>query len=315
VVAGTLAQLSAVFSRRFLFNALLPTLVFFSLSVSVVVANTGSLRSVGASWEALDIISKTVAVLSYLAAVWFLAAAVASQWRAIVRLFEGYPAMRLLRDHVPGIRWHQARRRLLWDGEQDGSVEADPDAAYSRYPLLEDASEDTDEAEVLPTTLGNILLAGERYAPTRYGMDTIYFWPRLYPLLPGPFQVAYEEFLIAHEFPLVVAFQAMVTAVIGGLTIVFTGGSPIFFVLWLGGGSAFAYAFYVLSFASAEELGEQQRTAFDLYRHLLLEQWATPDDVRDERVAFSRIEEFILWNGRPEWGRPQSLHKRRRRAE
>ncbi|HEU0087187.1 MAG TPA: hypothetical protein VFQ77_06010 [Pseudonocardiaceae bacterium] len=283
-----------MFRRRFLFNALLPTLVFATLLAAVVVTSVGSLRELGGWWAGLDVVSKAVAVLTYVATVWFLAVAVASQWRGIVRLFEGYPAIRLLRGHVPGIAAHTARQRRLWNGTEDVGAEPDPDAAqpevaYWRYPLPEDGD------DVLPTTLGNILLAGERYAVSRYGMDTIYFWPRLFPLLPERFQAEYEEFVVNYEFPLVVAFEAMVVATLGGGTVLLTGGSPLLFVLWFGGGNALAYAFYVLSFSSAEELAEQQRTAFDLYRHLLLEQWPTPADVRDEKAAFTEIEDFIIW--------------------
>jgi hypothetical protein len=309
MVADALAQLSTILNRRFLFNALLPTLVFFSLLAALVTDRVGSLAALGTWWVNLDVLSKALAVLSYLAAVWFLAAAVASQWRGIVRLFEGYPAMRLLRGHVPGVRWHEARKRRLWDGTEDGDIEPEPNTAYARYPLPED------DDEVLPTTLGNILLAGERYAKSRYGMDAIYFWPRLYPLLPEPFQAEYEEFIVNYQFPLVVSFEAMMVAAAGGLAVLLTGGSPMLFVLWLGVGSAIAYTFYVLSFSSAEELAEQQRTAFDLYRHLLLEQWPTPSDIRDEKAAFAEIEDFILWNMRPSWARPQSLHRRRHRLE
>jgi hypothetical protein len=308
VLAEVLAQVSTALRRRFLFNALLPTLVFFSLLTTIVVASVGSLSGVGAWWVSLDVFSKAVTVVSYLAAVWFLAAAVASQWRGIVRLFEGYPAVRLLRGHMPGIRWHGAERRRLWSGD-GADVDAEPEFAYYRYPLPED------EEDVLPTTLGNILLAGESYARSRYGMDTIFFWPRLFPLLPERFQAEYEEYLINYEFPLVVSFEAIVVAVLGGLTVLLTGGSPALFLLSFGGGSTIAYAFYRLSFSGAEELSEQQRTAFDLYRHLLLEQWPTPRDVRDEKAAFEEIENFILWNMPPSWGHPQSLHRRRHRPD
>jgi hypothetical protein len=304
VIADTLAQLSAIFRRRFLFNALLPTLVSSSLLAAVIIARVGSIGGFASWWIGLDAFSKALGTVAYLAAVWFLAAAVASQWRPIVRLFEGYPAMELFRGHVPGVRWHQSRRRLLWDGSDEEGTE-DHDRAYMRYTMLEDGD------EVLPTTLGNILLAGERYAESRYGMDMIYFWPRLYPLLPQQFQADYEESLINYEFPLVVAFEALVVAVGGGLTVLITGGSALLFVLLFCGGSITALSFYKLSFSSAEELAEQQRTAFDLYRHLLLEQWPTPADVRDERAAFKEIQEFIVVNQDPSWARPQSLHHRR----
>jgi hypothetical protein len=306
VVTDALAQLSTVFRRRFLFNALLPTLVFGSLLAAVVVASVSSLHSLGAWWVELDVLSKALTVLAYLAAVWFLAGAVASQWRGIVRIFEGYPAIRIFGVQIPGVAWHKARMRQLWGAEGE-TVEPDAHEAYPRYPLTED------EEEILPTRLGNILLAAERYSLSRYGMDSIYFWPRLFPLLPEQFKNDYEEFILNYQLPLVIAFESMMVAVLGGFIILSTEGSALLFVLWFGGGSLIAYFFYALSLSNAEEMGEQQRTAFDLYRHLLLEQWPTPEDVKDECAAFNEIQEFIVSNMPPSWGTPQLAHQHRHR--
>jgi hypothetical protein len=334
MITETLSQLSTIFRRRFLFNALLPTLVFASLLSALVVTSFGSLHDLGAWWVSLDVLSKAITVLGYLAVVWFLAGAVASQWRGIVRFFEGYPVLtvwhraisffdgypilRVLHGHVPGIVWHRTRRRELWAGSEDGEVDPDAHKAYPRYPLLEepkkDGGEDEDEdGEVLPTRLGNILRAAELYPVSHYGMDPIYFWPRLFPLLPEQFRAEYEEFILNYEFPLVVAFESMIVAVLGGVIVLVSGGPPLLYLLCLGGGSLIAFMFYQLSLSSAEEIGEQQRTAFDLYRHLLLEQWPTPADVKDEQAAFAQIQEFIVSNMIPSWGRPQQLHHRRHR--
>src|SRR6266498_1987653 len=194
MIAEALSQLSTVFRRRFVFNALLPTLVFATLLSAVVVTSFGSLHDLGVWWVTLDVLSKAISVLGYLAAVWFLAGAVASQWRGIVRFFEGYPAVRILRGHVPGIAWHRAKRRELWAGSDDEDLEPDAHRAYPRYPLLEDEEDEQDEyEEVLPTRLGNILRAAERYPISHYGMDAVYFWPRLFPLLPPEFKADYEE--------------------------------------------------------------------------------------------------------------------------
>ena len=38
-------------------------------------------------------------------------------------------------------------------------------------------------AGIMPTKFGNILKASEAYAGTRYGIDSVQFWPRLWPLL------------------------------------------------------------------------------------------------------------------------------------
>ncbi|GIM97133.1 hypothetical protein [Paractinoplanes toevensis] len=310
MIPGTLATLSTVFRRRFLFNALLPTTVFAGVLALVVIQNVGSMRIVGAWWGRLDAISKAVTLLTVSAIVWFLAVAVASQWRTIVQIFEGYPLIRLFGRNAPGIDWHRKRRWELWEGEND-----DHERAFHRYTLIEDASEEAEEGEVLPTTLGNILLAGERYALSRYEMDTIQFWPRLFPLLPAEFRAEYEEFIVEYEFPLVVSFLSATTGFIGAAVTLLCGGPPLLFAVCFIGGALIAYLFYVLSFSAAEELAEQQRTAFDLYRHLLLEQWPTPPDVRDERAAFKEITGFIVNNSPPSWGRPQSLHRRRRRRD
>lgn len=321
MVPEALTQLSTVFRRRFLFNALLPTLVFVTALTALVVASVGPLRRVDLWWSRLDVLAKVVAVVGALAVIWFLAGAVASQWRGIVRLFEGYPALRVLKERTPGVAWHRRRARLMWVGEPVPGQDDDEDAewpnavlAYPSYPLIDDDENADNEADILPTKLGNILLAAERYPLTHYGMDAIYFWPRLFPLLPQQFQEDYEKFLQQHEFPLVVAFQASITAFLGGAVIVATQGPWWLFLAWFTGGQVLAYLLYRLSLDSAEELGEQQRAAFDLYRHLLLEQWPTPADVKNEKEAFARIQEFIVSNLEPEWQRPQLAHHRRHRA-
>ncbi|HSV66702.1 MAG TPA: hypothetical protein VLJ59_12435 [Mycobacteriales bacterium] len=332
MVTDALAQLSTVFRRRFLFNALLPTLVFVSLFAAVCASSFGSLIELSDWWSHLDILSKALWAIAYLATIWFLAGAVASQWRGIVRLFEGYPLTRLPRRRMPGFTWHSRQARRLWVGdhvaetlrssgerstdETDEGDEAEEgelyeprqDLAYYRYRLIE---HDGDEYDVLPTRLGNILLAAERYPLLHYGIDSIYFWPRLFPLLPKQFQSDYEKFQQQLEFPLVVAFLSSMTAWLGGLALLYAEATPELFLAWFAGGNLVAYLFYVLSITNAEELGEQQRTAFDLYRHLLLNQWPTPSDVRDERKAFGDITDFIVSNVDPQWGRPQQAHRRR----
>jgi hypothetical protein len=310
VIPGALAQLTTVFNRRFLFNALLPTLVFITVLAAVVVADFYSFAKLGTWWTRLDALSKTATTLVYAAAIWFLAAAVASQWRGIVRLFEGYPAKWLLSGRAPGTAWHTSHRTRLWVGNEEEDIDENPEVAYYRYPLLED--EERDDEDVLPTTLGNILLAGERYSSTRYHMDAIVFWPRLYPLLPESFRTEYQEYVIDYEFPLVVAFMATATGWFGGLLTLVAGGDPLLFLGVFAGGNITGYAAYRLGLSSAEELAEQHRTAFDLYRHALLEQFPTPSDVRDEREAFVLIENFITGADiDSNWAAAQQRHRRR----
>ncbi|GII29130.1 hypothetical protein [Planotetraspora mira] len=299
-------QIAGSFPRRFLFNALLPTFVFASLTISLVTACLTTFTRVSAWWGALDAVTKVVALLGYLAAIWFLAAAVSSQWRGIVRLFEGYPLRRLSVllgwKTVPGVRWHTERMRVLLD-DRDGAV-PDVVSVYYRYS--------GEESSVFPTRLGNVLQAAENYPRDRYGVDTILFWPRLFSLLPEQFQRDYEEYVANYEFPLVVSFLASIATTISGMAMLLTGQPPLLYGLVVGGGFVAAYVAYRFALSGAEELGEQQRTAFDLYRDKLLEMWPTADDVRDERDAFNMITRFVVMGGAPGWSDSQNRHRARR---
>lgn len=154
----------------------------------------------------MDLLTRLFLLLAYFALIYFLAAAVSSQWRNIVRIFEGYPLMAVAKRlgvKPLGQQWHHERMDQLQSDDR-----GDTALAYYRYPSEYHGN------KILPTRLGNILLAGERYAEDRYGIDTIYFWPRLYPLLPEAFKRDYEASVIQYQFPLVVAFQASVSTTI-----------------------------------------------------------------------------------------------------
>lgn len=301
-------QLAGVFSRRFFFNALLPTFVFTTLTIGVVAVSGASGTVVSAWWVGLDLLTRILFVLLYLMLVYFLSAAVASQWRNIVRVFEGYPFIAFTKRRgrtLIGQRWHRRR----WE-ELQSEEYGDPATAYYRYPL------NFDDCNVLPTRLGNILLAGERYAASRYGIDTIYFWPRLYPLLPEQFQRDYEQAIIQYQFPLVVALESTVTTVVCSVILLVAHVSIPLFLTVLLGGSAMSYAAYVLSLSSAISMAEQQRAAFDLYRDRLLSSWPAVQDVRDQKRAFLQIEQFVVW-GAPnaDWEEPRDNFMTRRQPD
>jgi hypothetical protein len=304
VIGGELVSLQSLLTRRFLFNAFLPTLVYVSLSITAILLFNRAEDEVISWWAIADILTRIVAVLLYLAAVWFLAVGVAGQWRAIVRTYEGYPVVALYRKlgrTAPGVEWHRATLRRANVG-----AHADPSKAYYFYP------EEEYEQHILPTTLGNILLAAERYPLARYGIDPIIFWSRLYPLLPEEFQRDYEEFVREYEFPLVVSFLSVLTGGVLGLTAVLTGQSAWTFLIAFALPNAVAYAGYRVSLPSAIQMGEQQRTAFDLFRGRLFEAWPTVDDVLDEKVAFSSMGDFVLNNAPPQWRDGQSRQLARR---
>jgi hypothetical protein len=302
-VTESLGQLSTVFPRRFLFNALLPTLVFASTTALSVSLCFNSPETIAHWWTSTDTSTKVILGLAYLAAIWFLASAVASQWRGIIRIYEGYPLKRLMKNFARkpvGVQWHQGQLRLI------AGLNGDRIQAYYRYPHERHLS------DVLPTRLGNILLAAERYSLDHYGLDSIIFWPRLFPLLPDQVQRDYEEFVLAYEFPFVLSFLSAISTATIGTALIASQQSPVLFAAVVLGGFAVAYGAYLLGLNEATELGEQQKSAFDLYRGLLLEAWPSVDDVQDEKAAFVAIRRFVLDNTPPTWGAAQSNHHTRR---
>ena len=303
-LTDTVESAAGLFPRRFFFNALLPTTVFaggVSLAVALSFETPAQLAN---AWTNSSIVTRITVGLAFATVSWFLASAVASQWRGIVRVFEGYPISRVAARwgrRAPGVRWHQQELRRL---RRSGSG-VQPTHAYFRYPLSRHVD------SVLPTRLGNILLSAERYPLDRYGVDPILFWPRLYPLLPEQFQRDYEEFMIAYEFPLVLSFESATSATIVAAVMLFTHQLGWLFALVLFGGFALAYVAYVLGLSAAEELGEQQKAAFDLYRDRLLDAWPSVADVQDETLAFHEIRDFVVMAAPPAWSAEQEQHRAR----
>ncbi len=309
MLLDALQKAASVFPRRFLFNALLPTFLFTSVSCAVVAYSVTPIGRIVASWSEADLLSRLLLVLVYIAAIWFLSAAVASQWRGIVRLFEGYPLVRWSRRlgrATPGVKWHQARLLNTLSGSERRPRS---DFPYYEYPGRLHA------ASLLPTRVGNTLLAAERYPLDRYGVDPIVFWPRLFPLMPEHFRLDFEEFVQNYQFPLVVSFQAAVATVVTSAAALWGGAAVELFLACLLTGSALSASAYFLALSSVEEFGEQQRAAFDLYRNRVLAAWPTVDDVQDEKEAFKLIQAFVLVNAPPFWREAQERHENRREPE
>jgi hypothetical protein len=99
VLSGLLDRAASIVERRFLKNAFLPVLLFFPALATPVLLQDGRLQDLAQAWDELSGTLNVLAVVAYLALVWFLAAVVASQWRNIIRLFEGYPLVRI----APGL--------------------------------------------------------------------------------------------------------------------------------------------------------------------------------------------------------------------
>jgi hypothetical protein len=214
------------------------------------------------------------------ALIWFGAAVVASQWRNIIRFFEGYPLMRVPRIGKACADWYWRRA-----GELDAAGELA--ALYYYYPGTKE--------DCLPTRLGNVLRAAERYPYYRYGADTIVVWPRLYHLLDRQVVDDVEDSRATLEFLLVVSLWFALAGAGGGCVLLATGSSAAWAVVWFLGSVLAAYLMYVSAIRAAVEYGEQLRACIELYRLRLFEQLriAEPMNLKLEKQAWTRLTDLV----------------------
>lgn len=272
---------TSVLERRFLKNAFLPVLLFFPALLAPFLIWSGTLQDRVAAWEVQSIGVKALEMATYLAGTWFLAAIVASQWRNIIRLFEGYPLAAVAPLDRLGRDWHDRRRVLVRAGQLRGTP-------YYEYPHLSD--------RVLPTRLGNRLLAAERGAFELYGADGIFLWPRMIHVIPREVVQDVEDTRATLEFLLVVALWLALFGV-GNLGILTFAGAPaaLLTACFLGG-IVGAWSVYRSALPAAMEYGEQLRTAIEVYRHDLLARLklGMPEDVDAEKELWLSHREYVF---------------------
>lgn len=278
-----LEQASGLLERRFLKNAFLPALLLPLAIVAPVALERRRGARLAATWKNETATVQLLQVALGLTIVWFAAAILASQWRNIIRLYEGYPLM-----HVPWLG--AACARWYWRRRQEVAGRNDNWQLYYYFPTVEE--------DCLPTRLGNVLRAAERYPYSRYGADSIILWPRLSHVVERQVLDDVEDARALLEFLLVISLWFATAGIAGGGLVLGLGGSPLLTIAWSVGGVLAAYLAYVSAIWSAVEYGEQLRTSMELFRLSLFEQLRieTPKNLQEERDAWSRLEDLIRDN-------------------
>jgi hypothetical protein len=163
-------------------------------------------------------------------------------------------------------------------------------------------------AEIMPTKFGNILKASEAYAGTRYGIDSVQFWPRLWHVIPSSYQQTIENarnelsFLVNMSALSVLFYLLCVAAII-------SSAPPVGFSDWNGFlSNSLRYIFAaVIAFISSQffnraalfsvgDFGMMIRSAYDLFRLDLLEQFRVkqPKDSDEEFQVWQNLAELIV---------------------
>lgn len=151
------------------------------------------------------------------------------------------------------------------------------DAKLAHYPV--------DPRHLMPTRLGNVLRAAEKYPWVRYGLATSVCWPRLWLVLPKETQ----ETLGQARARLNSAARFLVWSVLFVLWTVLAWWAAL-------AGIVAAVAAYRAMLGAAGTYGDLLRGAFDLHRFALYEglRWPPPIGPHAEEIHGQRLTEYLF---------------------
>ncbi len=284
-----LDKASGLLDRGFLMAWWFPTLLTGAAALLVAVTPLG-LTGAWQAWQQQSELAQAWLFAGLLIVVTLVAYLLQVFTRPLVRLYEGYWPQRLR-------QWSQKRvveRWQRWRKERAEAAKADA----ARYAALQDRLHHgyPPQAErLMPTQLGNALRAAEDYATTTYGMDAVFWWPRLAPVLPEAVRQGIEGAMIPLLALLNLATLASLVAAGGAIYLWQSRAGEWWGVLGvLIVGLLFARLCYLGAVAQARGYGQQVRTAVDLYRFDLLKALHQP-------LPASFQEELVLWGRLADW--------------
>ena len=277
------AGLPKLFDRSFFIGYFLPAFLLF-------VGMGTNLYAFGYIDEKLaeDIAKKdTLAAVVSLVVVWLLAIFLMTFSRPIIRLLEGYgngnPFHILLSQQIEQFQTkaepYLAKMENVIGARRRGIRETDEFEILDVWQAALDFPERRDL--VLPTRLGNVMRAYERYSAVVYGMEAIAIWPRLVMIIPSQARETLREAEALFYFAinmLLIGIITILTSVIMIIDYFYLNGAakyavifnwPLLLIL------ASSVFFIVFSWArlpdAARQRGDQVKSIFDLYRQPLAE--------------------------------------------
>lgn len=267
--------------QRLVGTLVLPSLAFWAGVGALVATHVGWDRT-REEWEALGGARQVLLCGGAVAGLLFFVLLGKAALPALVRAFEGYWLLRRPFDRLG--RFGVSRQLRRWRRLRL----ADPRDYGRRYRCFPPEPE-----HLMPTRLGNALRAAESYASDdrRYGIDAVFFWPRLYPLLPdalrsavGAARASLEQFLVLTVLTAAFVPVTVVMAAVWGLPL------PV----WLStlvAGPLLSVLAHRAAVSAALSYGELVRTAFDTHRRTLLTALGLrlPDSLEAERALWQAL--------------------------
>lgn len=203
--------------------------------------------------------------------------------RLIIRFYEGNWPLALQKwfTNLPIFGEKNIEKRM--DKTEDDDLQS---ALFYKYPREED--------RIMPTGMGNVLRAAEDYSKTVYGMDSVFWWPRLWFLLPDLVREEVNGSLIPIVALLNFTSLIVIEAILGSAYLKYEGFSWQAWLVLLAGLVLLSFFSYLAAVKQAMVYGNKIRAAIDLYRFDLLK-------AMHQRLPETLDEEVELWNKLTRW--------------
>lgn len=299
---GTLFdKVTGLFDKRFTLAFLLPAFAF-TAGVGGLAATMIGWHQTLTWWAHLGAASQVSLGVAAAAGIVVLAIIIGTQVVAMTRLLEGYwrwPWADKTLGKLGRSRERKRRKKLAELIEQG----QDPSGlVYLRGYLAFPAplGENLDKEPVLPTRLGNALRAAEAYPgdPERWGLDAVFWWPRLYLIMPDTARSQVDDARATlDQLAVLCVLSGSFCVVSLGLTC--AGLNPAVGLGCAGGALLLSRGSYLSAVTAATVFGDLVRSCFDLFRGDLLGKlgWPMPPTLPEEREVWKTLSQQLYRRG------------------
>jgi hypothetical protein len=287
-VGSIFSQATGFLDKRFVLNVVLPALGFWG-GLALLAAGGAGWASAAHWWSARTGFEQALVVGAAVAALLVFSFVASGLVTSLTRLWEGY---------WPGgmtstvAKWRIGRHLNRWN-----ALNLADDIGYmSRFygfPVR--------KADVLPTRLGNVLRAAEDYPgdDERYGMDAVFYWPRLYMVLPADVRSLAQDYRSGLDRMILLASLAVAFPPAALIVLALANTS------WLAWGVAtvvsilVGFVGYHGAVSAAFAFGDVLRSCFDNYRRTLMTQLGLtpPTSLEDERKLWGALKQQLYQRG------------------
>lgn len=273
-------------AERWILTVVGPAFVFWvGGGIAYVLHSHMDLVYLSQAWTTLTFLEQGTIIVTALVLVVFSSAIVEHAQENLLKLVEGY---------WPGIfaslRFRLADRKFSEIASKREELEKLKETTTMRG-LARKSQLDNElahlpvvKAHAMPTILGNLLSAAERYPEIRYGLGAMVCWPRLYPLLSDTLR---DDVAFARE-RLNQSTRLMAWGIFFSIWTIWQWWALLgLLIAWL------AYRGMIIA---AGVYGDLIRAAFDIHRFDLYESlnWPLPCEPENEKTMGKQVTEFLF---------------------